>query len=396
MSSSKKNGFECEICGKILSRKDLLGRHIKSVHQKIEYPCPDCSYVASRKDHLKRHIGEVHLNLRLYICEFCGMKFNQSGTMNRHIVTVHMKERNYECPDCDSVFSRKDQLQRHIRAVHLNLRPHVCKECGAAFKLPNHLKQHHISIHTNQRKYVCEECGFAFKLSQHLNDHIRVVHQNHKPHVCEECDAAFPHARDLKLHIIAVHTDEKPFVCEECGRGFADPSHLYRHKQAEACWFTSTTAYKWEELCKEIAEVLLAENNWVWKPRIDTPELKEQAWIQPEIVVYYENNTKRIIDAKRSTQAIFKEKDLKVYPKIAEKVEFWCLYGEAEGMFDEEEEIEAKSSREIIYEIKNKRIADNMELINTLIMKIEMLKKGVDSKGQILLTGYEKTIKDGT
>ncbi len=385
MSSSTKSSFECEICGKILSRKDLLTRHIKSVHQKIKYPCPECSYVANRQDYLKRHMNEVHLNLRSYVCEFCGMKFNQSGTMNRHITTVHKKERNYNCPECEPVFSRKDQLQRHIRAVHLNLRPYICKECGASFKLPNHLKQHHISIHTNQRKYVCEECGFAFKLSQHLNDHIKVVHQNHRPYVCEECDASFPHARNLKLHIIAVHTDEKPYVCEDCGRGFADPSHLYKHKQAEACWFTTTTAYKWEELCKEIAEVLLADEDWKWKPKIDTPELKKQSWIQPEIIVYYENNTKRIIDAKRSTQAIFKEKDLVVYPKVAEKVEFWCLYGKTEGMFDEKEEMEAKGSEEIIAELKKRKNKRNKNLIGNLIMKVEMLKKGLEFKGQRLL-----------
>jgi predicted nucleic acid-binding Zn ribbon protein len=271
--------------------------------------------------------------------------------------------------------------------VHENLRPHTCKECGKSFKLFQHLQEHITSIHTSKRSYVCEECGFAFKLRQHLNDHIKVVHQNHRPHVCEECDAAFPHARDLKLHIIAVHTDEKPFVCEECGRGFADPSHLYRHKQAEACWFTSTTAYKWEELCKEIAEVLLVDENWAWKPKIDTPELEEQAWIQPEIVVYYEDKTKRIIDAKRSTQAIFKEKDLKVYPKVVEKVEFWCLYGKTEGMF-EEEEIEAKDSGKIIKELKKIREKEKSAIINKLIMKITMLMKGIDTDGQKQLMTY--------
>ena len=226
---------------------------------------------------------------------------------------------------------------------------------------------------------------FAFKLRSHLNDHVKVVHQNHRPYACEECDSAFPHARDLKLHIIAMHTDEKPFVCEDCGRGFADPSHLYRHKEAEACWFTSTTAYKWEELCKEIVEVLLEGLDWKWKPKIATPEIKEQSWIQPEIVVYYENNTKRIIDAKRSTQAIFKEKDLKVYPKVAEKVEFWCLYGKSEGMFEEEEGMVARDSKEIINVLKKKITEENQSIVDTLVMKISLLKKGIEYENQTLL-----------
>ena len=290
------------------------------------------------------------------------------------------------CNLCESSFPREDTLKRHIKTVHENFRPYTCEECGKNFKLLQHLQEHIIAIHTLDRSYVCEECGFAFKLLQHLNDHIRVVHQNHRPHVCEECDASFPHARDLKLHIIAVHTDEKPFVCEECGRGFADPSHLYKHKEAEACWFTRTTAYKWEELCKEIAEVLLVDEEWYWKPRIDTPEIEEQSWIQPEIVVYYEDNTKRIIDAKRSTQAIFKEKDLVIYPKVAEKVEFWCLYGKAEGMFDEADEFEVKDSEEILSILKDIKEDRTRKVINEIIMKIKLLKKGINYNGQQILS----------
>ena len=350
-----------------------------------KYSCPHCDLVFSRKDTVNRHIRDVHLKIRNYKCELCDLEFAQSTHLNRHVSSVHMKEKPFKCNQCESSFSREDTLNRHIRTVHENLRPYTCKECGKSFKLLQHLQEHIIAIHTSEHSYFCEECGFAFKLKQHLNDHVKVVHQNHRPHVCEECNVSFSHARRLKLHIIAMHTDEKPFVCEECSRGFADPSHLYRHKQAEACWFTSTTAYKWEELCKEIAEVLLAEYNWSWKPKIDTPELEEQAWIQPEIIVYYEDNTKRIIDAKRSTQAIFKEKDLKVYPKVAEKVEFWCLYGRARGMFDEEEEIEVKDSERIIKELKRSKNKENEVNVGTLIMQIQLLKRGIEYENQTIL-----------
>jgi len=137
---------------------------------------------------------------------------------------------------------------------------------------------------------------------------------------------------------------------------------------------------------------LLEGLDWEWKPKIDTPELEEQSWIQPEIVVYYENNTKRIIDAKRSTQAIFKEKDLKVYPKVAEKVEFWCLYGKAEGMFEEEEGFEAKDSQEIVDLLMEKRTDENQNLVDNLVMKVQLLKKGLEFKGQTLLDEFSEEI----
>ncbi len=377
--------FECNQCEKKFTRKSNLKRHQDSVHSTVKpFECPHCSFSTKRKDILDRHIKEKHLGIK-YSCEICNESFTQLASLRRHVNSVHNQEKTFKCSLCDDKFLRKDNLERHIKSVHQNLRPHICKECGDAFKLPQHLKEHITAIHTDQRQYVCEECGFAFKLRSHLNDHVRVVHQNHRPYACEECDSAFPHARGLKLHIIAMHTDEKPFVCEDCGRGFADPSHLYRHKEAEACWFTNTTAYKWEELCKEIAEVLLDGLDWKWKPKIDTPELEEQSWIQPEIVVYYENNTKRIIDAKRSTQAIFKEKDLKVYPKVAERVEFWCLYGKAEGMFEEEERIIAKASQEIISGLKEKKTEEKQEIVDNLVMKIQLLKKGIEYEKQTLL-----------
>ncbi len=384
MSNSEKIIMRptCEICGLSFSRKDSLYRHKRSVHSESKkYSCTECNLTFSRKDTLDRHINDVHKQIRKYICTICDEKFKQAGALKRHIQTMHEKNISYECPNCDAAFPRKDNLDRHINAVHLNLRPHICQECGAAFKLPDHLKQHIISIHTDRRQYVCDECGFAFKLRQHLNDHVKVVHLGLRSYACEECDSSFAHARALKQHIISVHTDELPYVCEKCKRGFADPSHLYRHEKAEACWFTTTTAYKWEELCKEIAEILLEEKNWEWKPTIETPELVEQTRVQPEIVIYNDDGTMDFIDAKRSTYAIFKEKDLVVYPKVARRVEFWCLYGKTKGIFEEEEGVEAKSSEEIIGKLEKEDSHDGQRVRN-LIMKISLLKKGIRFEGQ--------------
>jgi hypothetical protein len=91
------------------------------------------------------------------------------------------------------------------------------------------------------------------------------------------------------------------------------------------------------------------------------------------------------IDAKRSTQAIFKEKDLVVYPKLARKVEFWCLYGKTKGLFEVELYIEAKSSEEIVSKLHTFKTKENLLLLNNLIMKIRLLKKGYEFNGQSTL-----------
>ena len=58
------------------------------------------------------------------------------------------------------------------------------------------------------------------------------------------------------------------------------------------------------------------------------------------------------------------------------------MYGKAEGLFDEEEKMEVKDSAKIIRELMKVRDEENTAIINELVMKITLLKKGLDVEGQ--------------
>jgi uncharacterized Zn-finger protein len=52
--------YKCDGCEKAYHRKEILKRHIDSIHSGIKFPCSLCKYDAREKGHLKRHIQRVH------------------------------------------------------------------------------------------------------------------------------------------------------------------------------------------------------------------------------------------------------------------------------------------------------------------------------------------------
>ena len=58
--------------------KNLVKRHIESVHEKIKYSCNQCEYKAAGKESLKAHIDshmiEVHKKVK-HACNLCGKEF---------------------------------------------------------------------------------------------------------------------------------------------------------------------------------------------------------------------------------------------------------------------------------------------------------------------------------
>ena len=146
-------------------------------------------------------------------------------------------------------------------------------------------------------------------------------------------------------------------------------------------------------LCKEIAKELLYEYEWVWKPVIETPENEEKNFIIPEITVLDGEEIVEIIDAKRSVNSVT-YKDLKIYPLYANRIIFWCLYGDSQETvyYDEVEDIVIPliflSSADIISMLENRMNKHNENTIHNLIKQIRLLKKGVSFVNQTLLTDF--------
>ena len=74
----------------------------------------------------------------------------------------------------------------------------------------------------------------------------------------------------------------------------------------------------------------------------------------PEIVITHSDQSREFIDAKRSTRSAT-NKDLVIYPSLAKKVTFWCLYGDSKDLSDQDTPIVYTSSDDLISLLTDRR-----------------------------------------
>lgn len=125
-SETEDNGavrvsHECDVCGKIYTKKDALRRHLFTHKRQHAYTCPDCGKTFSQKGHLVVHL-RTHTGEKPFKCSSCTAAFKQKVTLDRHILR-HTGEKPHKCYDCGRRFARKDHLCNHIRSCkHWRLR----------------------------------------------------------------------------------------------------------------------------------------------------------------------------------------------------------------------------------------------------------------------------------
>ncbi|KRY21040.1 Protein ovo [Trichinella patagoniensis] len=82
---------------------------------------------------LNRH-AKCHLEIKRYLCTFCGKGFNDTFDLKRHTRT-HTGVRPYKCEMCDKSFTQRCSLESHLKKVY------VCEECGfTASEVENYLR----------------------------------------------------------------------------------------------------------------------------------------------------------------------------------------------------------------------------------------------------------------
>ena len=213
-----EDGFECDVCRKVFVRKDIMERHVRTIHQSeeecLECPYTDCKKLFTRKDLLEKHESRAHKNKEKYICNSykdCNQKFGKKDALDKHVQSHHSEEEEcYSCSDsvCLKSFARKDQRELHEYKVHQEFR---CEDCNIYFKGKNahykHLKKLHpqgLGRKKDAQHYVCANCMQAFLEKDELEKHID---SNHKL-TCEIC-----HIRVLKKNMNRhklTHEDEEP------------------------------------------------------------------------------------------------------------------------------------------------------------------------------------------
>lgn len=145
------------------------------------FQCYMCSKSYTTKQMLKLHINSIHMLLRPFKCEICSRSFADKYTLTTH-ARIHSGARPYPCPYCSKTFRQHSALTKHKR-VHTKEKPFQCEVCLKAFSDRSSLIPHR-KIHTGEliwnRTFKCEVCNASFIKNSHL-----VRHKKSKSHLKE-------------------------------------------------------------------------------------------------------------------------------------------------------------------------------------------------------------------
>ena len=231
-SSHQQDTFPCTVpgCDKVFKVKNLLQRHLKTVHTSERlFNCDKCPKSFKTRSNLTTH-SMVHNSESKFFCEECGQQFKHRSSLTAHIKQLHQGQKSFKCPFCPKMFSQKGNLQEHIR-IHTGDRPFKCDLCPRTFTTSS---QHrlHVKRHLGVKQFKCDVCTKSFLSKEALKTHLR-RHKGEKPFACQVCKKAFAEAWALTKHM-RFHTGATPYLCKECGKKFADSSNLAKHRKTHA------------------------------------------------------------------------------------------------------------------------------------------------------------------
>jgi transposase-like protein len=83
--------YRCRECPKTWATKDGLNRHVKNCHEKkLPCPHPGCKMRFGPRAELKRHLNTVrHGGTRDFLCPQCGKELSRKDFLRRHLRGVH-------------------------------------------------------------------------------------------------------------------------------------------------------------------------------------------------------------------------------------------------------------------------------------------------------------------
>uniref|UniRef100_A0A671UA93 C2H2-type domain-containing protein n=1 Tax=Sparus aurata TaxID=8175 RepID=A0A671UA93_SPAAU len=112
LHSERDKAFLCDVCCKTFYMIGELKVHLRT-HTKVTITCTECGKGLSSKEALNRHMI-IHAGERPYQCSECGLHFNRMSNLTAHM-KIHTGVKLYVCGVCGKACARKTYLMVHMR-----------------------------------------------------------------------------------------------------------------------------------------------------------------------------------------------------------------------------------------------------------------------------------------
>lgn len=291
---SSKCSFKCRICGRLYPSRYYLTKHLNR-HKQVFSERNDSVIgdldedLMERKKYIRVHPHRPQAN---FTCDICGKAISRFELLEEHMSTSHSAADSFQCRLCGRVYPNRYYLNKHTARHRLNNANDVeemaedldkglmernkynrsdpvtrkigltCNECGRVFKHHYLLLEHKSSRHSGKSRFPCRKCGRFYPNRYYLTKHLKRHEEAEQMGVpeeqlfgdlddglmernkyirpepnekektefeCQECGIVFKKFFLLTEHKRAKHSDENGFPCRKCGRSYPNRYYLAKH-----------------------------------------------------------------------------------------------------------------------------------------------------------------------